>query len=84
MKRYIRASQYVSDELEYKSLGKIGGAVEDIVNDIYSEAITDPEDPRADYFVSNIYSDDEVNDAIQDLMNAIKNATERQMRWRSN
>ncbi len=84
MKRYVRASQYVSDELEYKSLGLIGGAVNDIVNNIYNEAILDPEDPRADYFVSNISSDDEVTDAIQMLMDAIKNATKRQMQWRSN
>lgn len=84
MKRYIRASQYVSDELEYKSLGLIGGTVNDVVNNIYSEAILDPEDPRADYFVSNITSDNEVADAIQTLMDAIKNATKRQMMWRAN
>ena len=78
MKRYIYAS-YMNGDLVFNAEKKIGGAVEDIINDIYSSVNLSEDDPRADYFVANILTDDEVTDAMQDLVEAIKRSTDRQM-----
>ena len=81
MKKYIRSS-YISEDQKFEAFKKLGGAVEAVANDVYNAVPLLEDDPRSDYFVANIISDDDVVDALQDLMEAIETAVDRQMRRR--
>ena len=81
MKKYVRSS-YISEDQKFEYFKKLGGAVEAVANDIYNVMPLLEDDPRSDYFVANIISDEDVIDALQDLMKAIETAVDRQMRRR--
>lgn len=83
MKRYIRAAHYLQDaQFELQCYKKLADTVYDIANDAYSRLTSlSDDDPRADYFVSNVATSSKVEDAISHLIDSIQSAVDNQMRY---
>lgn len=78
MKRYISSS--FNSESRKTISRYIDQAVRNISNYIYDDADLAENDTRSDYFVDNICEDSEVGKAKELLLNAVYNATDRQMK----